>query len=167
MKLTLFLFLCPAILLFSCKKKNIISDNEIKQIIIEKYEKMRTTLKSGDPNYVLNMHTEDAILFLPNGKEVVGITALRPFYESVATAGIDIKSIPTSIELLSEDVAYEVGTFTSSTKTGIQNSAKYINIWKNMDGEWKILKAIDQAKLSIKDDYSNEVIESTQNKENQ
>ena len=93
------------------------------------------------------MHAEDAILFLPNGKEVVGIVELRPFYEKVATTGIDIKSIPTSIDLLSEDVAYEVGTFTSTSETGTQNSAKYINIWKNIDGEWRIFKAIDQAKL--------------------
>ena len=60
---------------------------------------MRVTLKSGDPNYVLDMHAEDAILFSPNRKEVVGIVELRPFYKQVATTGIDIKSIPTSIEL--------------------------------------------------------------------
>jgi ketosteroid isomerase-like protein len=108
---------------------------------------MRTTLKSGDPNYVLKMHTKDAILFLQNGTEVVGITALKPFYEKVASTGIDIKSKPTTIELISENVAFEVGVFTSTSKTGIQNSAKYINIWKRVEGDWKIFKAIDQAKL--------------------
>ncbi len=147
MKLTLYLFLYSVIVLSSCNEKNTNSNNEIKQIIVEHYEKMRTTLKSGDPNYVLNMHTKDAILFLPNGKEVFGIIELRPFYEKVATTGIDIKSIPTTIELLSEDVVLEVGTFTSTSKTGIQNSAKYINIWKRVEEDWKIFKAIDQAKL--------------------
>jgi len=147
MKLSLFLFLFSGVLLLSCNKKNAISDDEIKQIIIKKYEIMRTALKSGDPNYVVNMHTQDAILFLPNGKEVVGITELRPFYEKIATTGIDIKSTPNTIELLSDNVAFEVGTYTSTSKKGIQNSAKYINIWKNVDGDWKIYKAIDQAKL--------------------
>ena len=117
------------------------------QIITEKYENMRTTLKSGDPDYVLNMHTKDAILFMQNGKEVVGIEELRPFYEKVATTGIDINSTPTSIEFLSEDVVYEVGIFTTTSIAGIQNSAKYINIWKRVEGDWKIFKAIDQAKL--------------------
>lgn len=142
-----FLILCSGMLLSSCFKKPNILNYEVKKIIIEKYENMRMTLKSGDPNYVLNMHAQDAILFLANGKEVVGITELRPFYEMVATTGIDINSSPASIELLSEDVAYEVGTFTSTSKTGVQNSAKYINIWKNIEGEWKLYKAIDQAKL--------------------
>lgn len=135
------------ILLFSCTKEQEISNDEVKDIIIEKYRNMRTTLKNGDPNYVLNMHAEDAILFLPNGKEVIGITELRPFYEKVATTGIDINSTPTSIELLSEDVAYEVGTFISTSQTGSQSAAKYINVWKRVEGDWKILKAIDQAKL--------------------
>jgi ketosteroid isomerase-like protein len=147
MKKVFFLFLCSVIVLSSCNEKSTISNNEIKQIIVEKYEKMRTTLKSGDASYVLNMHSKDAILYLPNGKEVVGIAALKPFYEKVASTDIDIKSIPTTIELLSEVVIYEVGTFTSTSKTGIQNSSKYINIWKKVDGDWKLFKAIDQAKL--------------------
>ena len=32
-------------------------------------------------------------------------------------------------------------------KRGIQNSARYINIWKKTDGDWKLFKAIDLAKL--------------------
>lgn len=130
----------------SCNTKTHSAD-DVKQIIIKKYEKMRTTLKNGDPIYVLNLHSKDAILFLQNGTEVVGISALKPFYEKVALTGVDIKSIPTSIELLSENVAFEVGTFTSTSTSGTQNSAKYINIWKKIDGDWKLYKAIDQTKL--------------------
>ena len=147
MKSILLLLFCSTILLWSCNKKSSNSNDDIKQIIIKKYENMRTTLKSGDPNYVLNMHSKDAVLFLQNGTEVVGITALKPFYEKVASTGIDIKSTPITIELISENVAFEVGVFTSTSKTGIQNSAKYINIWKKNDGDWKLYKAIDQAKL--------------------
>ena len=143
----LILFFCLGMVLSSCNNESAVSKNEMEQIITEKYENMRTTLKNGDPNYVLNMHTKDAILFMQNRKEVVGIEELRPFYEKVATTGIDIKSIPTAIEFLSEDVVYEVGTFTSTSTSGFQNSTKYINIWKRVEGDWKICKAIDQAKL--------------------
>jgi ketosteroid isomerase-like protein len=138
---------CLIILLSSYNSKAQTSNDEVKQIIIEKYKKVRITLKNGDPNYVLNMHTTDAILFLQNGKEVVGIAELKPFYEKVATTGIDINSTPTTVELLSDTVAFEVGTFIGTSKTGIQNSAKYVNIWKNIDEDWKLYKAIDQAKL--------------------
>jgi len=147
MKTALFSIFCSGIILSSCNKKYTISNDEMKQIIIIKYEKMRTTLKSGDPTYVLNMHTKDAILFMQNGKEVVGIAALKTFYEKVAAMGIEINSTPTAVELLTQDVAFEVGTFIGTSKTGTQSSAKYINIWKKIDGDWKLYKAIDQAKL--------------------
>lgn len=147
MKSILLLIIGSIFLSSSHTIKRVNSEDEIRQIIIKKYEIMRTTLKSGDPTYVLNMHTQDAILFQQNGKEVAGIVALKLFYEKIATMSIDIKSIPTSVELLTEDIVYEVGTFTSTSKTGMQNSAKYINIWKKIDGDWKIYKAIDQAKL--------------------
>lgn len=145
MKLVLILF--SGLMLLSCNKNDSEIIPEIEQIIREKYEHVRTTLKNGDPDYVLKMHTEDATLFLQNGKEVAGMSELRPFYEKVAATRLDIKSIPTSIEVLSENVVYEVGTFVSTSKTGSQNAAKYINIWKRVDGDWKIYKAIDQAKL--------------------
>lgn len=147
MKILLFPLVCLIIIFSSCITKAQNSNDDVKQIIIKKYEKMRMTLKNGDPNYVLEMHSKDAILFLRDGTEVAGITALTPFYQKVASTGIDIKSTPTTVELISENVAFEVGVFTSTSKTGIQNSAKYINIWKKIDGDWKLYKAIDQAKL--------------------
>ena len=143
----------PAFLLFlyvsllSCNTNDSCSITCVKQIIREKYKQVRTTLKNGDPDYVLKIHTADATLFLQNGKEVAGISELRPFYEKVAATQIDIESIPTSIEWLSENTVCEIGTFTSTSKTGSRNAAKYINIWKRVDGDWKIYKAIDQAKL--------------------
>lgn len=147
MKQIMFIFLIIGICLSSCTRKSISSNDEIKQIIIEKYKNVRSSLKGGNPNYVINMHTQDAVQFLQNGKELVGIVELRAFYERIATMGIDIKSVPTTIELLTNDVAFEVGTFTSTSKTGMLNSAKYIIIWKKINNEWKIYKAIDQAKL--------------------
>lgn len=144
--IVLSVLICTFFLSFS-KYESSNANDEIKQIIIKKYEKMRTTIKNGDPGFVLEMHAKDAVLFLQNGKEVVGINALKPFYEKVASTGVDLKSTPTTIELLSENVALEVGVFTSTSKTGTHNAAKYINIWKKIDGDWKLYKAIDQAKL--------------------
>jgi ketosteroid isomerase-like protein len=146
MKLKIF-FICIAAVLASCSKDSSITDNELKQIITKKYEILRTSLKNGDPSYVINMHTEDAMLFKADGTETVGIKALKTFYAHVAASGIDIKSTPTTIEFLTDDIAFEVGVFHSTTKNGKQNSSKYVMIWKRIGSDWKIYKAIDQAKL--------------------
>ena len=63
MKSITLLLVCSGIFLLSCDKKSLVSNHEIRQIIVKKYTKMRTTLKSGDPTYVLNMHADDAVLF--------------------------------------------------------------------------------------------------------
>ena len=75
MKSMLILFVCSSTFLLSCNKKSVNSNDAIRQIIIKKYEKVRATLKNGDPNYVLNMHSKDAVLFLKNGTQVDGIAA--------------------------------------------------------------------------------------------
>ena len=142
-------FLILSITVLSCNKESDQSIYKIQQIIIKKYKIMRISLKNGDPNYVLNMHTNDAVLFLQNGNEVRGKEALKVFYIKIAALGIDIESTPTSVELFSDSVAFEVGVFNSTSKTGKRSAAKYINVWKKGNGDWKISKAIDQAKLPI------------------
>jgi ketosteroid isomerase-like protein len=147
MKLKLFILAFTALFLAGCTKKIAPTNNDIKQIIVKINENVRTTLKNGDPNYVLSIHTQDAIQFLSDGTEVVGITALKTFYEKIASMGIDIKSTTISVEKLTNDTAFEVGTFVSTLKSGTQSKGKYIIIWKKVGENWKIYKAIDQAKL--------------------
>jgi ketosteroid isomerase-like protein len=147
MNLKLSILACIAFFLASCTKKIALTNNDIKQIIIKTNENVRMTLKNGDPNYVISIHAQDAIQFLPNGTEVVGIAALRTFYEKIAPMGIDIKSTTISVEKLTDDTAFEVGTFISTLKSGTQSKGKYIIIWKKIGENWRIYKAIDQAKL--------------------
>jgi ketosteroid isomerase-like protein len=147
MKLPLFILACSASFIAGCTKKIALPNNDIKQIIVKTNENVRTTLKNGDPNYVLSIHTQDAIQFLSDGTEVVGIAALKTFYEKIASMGIDIKSTTISVEKLTDDTAFEVGTFISTLKSGTQSKGKYIIIWKKVGENWRIYKAIDQAKL--------------------
>ena len=144
-KISILLFL--ALFTVSCNTKSEITNDELKAIIIKKTQTIRATLKNGDPSFVINSHTDDAIQFMPNGTEIVGKEALKVLYKNVAAYGVDIESIPTTVEKLSNDIAIEVGIFTSTMKTGKRNKGKYILIWKKVGNDWKIYKAIDQAKL--------------------
>jgi ketosteroid isomerase-like protein len=145
MKLIYYVFLISCI--SSCENKSVDTENTLRQTILKKYNKVSTTLKNGDPSYVVSLHTKDAVQFLANGTEIVGIEALKLFYKRIAAMGIDIKSTPLSIEILSGDTAFEVGVFHSTSKSGQQDSAKYIIVWKKIGDDWKIHKAIDQAKF--------------------
>ena len=147
MKVKLFVILFLALIMASCTNQIETTNEEIRAIITKKTQIIRTTLKNGDPSFVVNLHTDDAIQFLPNGTEIVGKEALKAFYSNVAASRVDIESAAATVEKLSNDMAMEVGIFTSTTTAGKQNKGKYILIWKNVDNDWKIYKAIDQAKL--------------------
>jgi ketosteroid isomerase-like protein len=148
MKQNLLLLWATFFLCTSCDSPHKINNDELKQIIIDKYKMITTTLQNGDETYVVNMHTDDAVLFKADGLEVVGIIALREFYKQVAASHVTINSNPISVEKLSEDIAFEFGTFNSTTTKGKKNSAKYMNIWKRVGKDWKILKAIDHSKIA-------------------
>ena len=147
MKVKLLVILFLALIMVSCSIHRKITTDEIRAIITKKTQTIRTTLKNGDPSFVVNSHTDDAIQFLPDGTEIVGKEALKAFYSKVAASRVDIESVTTTVEKLSKDMAMEVGIFTSTTTAGKQSKGKYILIWKNVDNDWKIYKAIDQAKL--------------------
>ncbi|CAN5329233.1 hypothetical protein BH10BAC4_BH10BAC4_06870 [soil metagenome] len=145
MKVNTFVLFFLVLVIISCNTE--ITNDELKAIIIKNDEIIRTTLKNGDPSFVINMHTDDAIQFMPDGTEIAGKDRLREFYNRVATSRVDIESIPTTVEILSSDIAMEVGIFISTTITGEKNKGKYVLIWKKVDSDWKIYKAIDQAKI--------------------
>jgi uncharacterized protein (TIGR02246 family) len=149
MKLKLLLLIGLIASSTSCISNRKITKEELKNLIINKYEKMRTTIQNGDPTFVIKMHTDDAVLFKADGTETKGIKELSILYNQVAASGIIIKSTPITIEKLSDDTAFEVGVFTSTTKNGKTNSSKYIIVWKKVDEDWKIYKSIDQAKIIV------------------
>ena len=86
---TYFILLCM-VTLAACNSSHKTTNSELQQIIIEKYKMLKTTLKNGDPTFVLNMHTNDAVLFKADGKEVVGIKALSELYKQVAASHVTI-----------------------------------------------------------------------------
>ena len=131
----------------SCESNSTVTNEELKNLIIEKYSLMATSLQKGESDYIINLHTDDAVLFKADGTELKGIDELSELYKQVAASGIMIKSKPITVELFSKDIAFEVGTFVATMKDGQTNSAKYMIIWKRVGKDWKIYKSIDQAKL--------------------
>ena len=131
----------------SCESNSKFTDEELKNHIAEKYELMSSSLQRGESDYIINLHTDNAILFKADGTELNGIDELSQLYKQVAVSGVVIKSKPTTVELFSDDIAFEVGTFVATMKDGQTNSAKYMIIWKRVGKDWKIYKSIDQAKL--------------------
>ena len=91
----------------------------------------------GDIDWIMDLHSTNAIQMPPNAPPVIGKEALRKQW-----AGM-IESMDASFEsteahvAASGDMAYDIGTVTINGPEG-PIPAKYLMVWTREDGEWKV-----------------------------
>ena len=101
-----------------------------------------TAITQDNAAGVAACYTEDAQLMPPNGEIVSGREAVQSFFKGMIDAGLTIQLNTTEVEGHG-DTAHEVGTATITGEDGQTiDEAKYIVIWKNVDGQWKLHRDI-------------------------
>ena len=121
-----------------------------KSEIQEKTKQFTKAHITKDTAYLNNIFTEDAKVFPPNSEVVVGKKAISKLNFDWVNYGIDeFKEESTSL-YGNKDFVIDEGTF--YLRYGSENTidkGKYINIWKNINGEWKIYSNIWNTNLPI------------------
>jgi ketosteroid isomerase-like protein len=150
------------VLLSSCDKKNFsksaINKNKIaefdlnaaKVIIQEKTKQFTEAHITKDTAFLNNSFTEDAKIFPPNSDIVVGQKAIAQLNYDWVNYGIHEFKEETLSFYGNEDYLIDEGSY--YLRYGAENTidkGKYINIWKNIEGEWKIYSNIWNTNLPI------------------
>jgi ketosteroid isomerase-like protein len=150
------------VLLSSCDKKNFsksaINKNKIaefdlnaaKLIIQEKTKQFTEAHITKDTAFLNNSFTEDAKIFPPNSDIVVGQKAIAQLNYDWVNYGIYEFKEETISFYGNEDYLIDEGSY--YLRYGAENTidkGKYINIWKNIEGEWKIYSNIWNTNLPI------------------
>jgi uncharacterized protein (TIGR02246 family) len=104
-------------------------------------DKFSQAVAKGDFAAVANLYAEDAVL-LPPGADIVdaGRTGIESFWAGAVMQVSELKLATQNVKALGSDAVEEVGTFTLKPK-GQQPqevAGKYVVIWRNVGGEWKI-----------------------------
>lgn len=113
-------------------------------------DKFMETFRQGDAAGMASLYTEDGMILPPNGDFVEGRQQIQDFWRAVMDMGI--KTIKLQIREVEQhdDTAYEVSRATLSGEDGqVIDQAKYIVIWKRINGAWMLHRDIFNSNLKL------------------
>ncbi len=101
-----------------------------------------SAIAEGNAAAVGELYTDDAKFMPPNGDVVVGPEGIAAWLQLMLDDGISSLELET-VELEEHgDTAIEEGRYKLGTADGPADAGKYIVIWKNEGGAWKLHKDI-------------------------
>ena len=103
----------------------------------------QTNFKNGDAAAVAELYTQNGML-LPGGSDFIkGKNAIRDFWRGAMDMGIKQARLDIRETELCGETAIEVGEYRlSGSDGGVLDQGKYIVIWKQEDGQWKLHRDI-------------------------
>ena len=113
-----------------------------RQAVVDSNAQWMAALAKRDAPGIAARYTKDARLFPPNSPEVNGRDAVQAFFQGGLDLGMGQITL-TAIEVtLHEGVAIERGTYSSASATSGDaqpgDTGKYLVVWKQEAGEWKM-----------------------------
>ncbi len=97
----------------------------------------------GDAAGLAALYTADGQLLPTNSDVVAGSAAIQTFWQGAIDMGLSTATLETLEVEDCGDTAVEVGRYTLKTgDESVADSGKYIVIWKNQGGTWKLHRDI-------------------------
>ncbi len=115
--------------------------------LAERAEAWQEAFNAGDIEAVAALYTEDARMLPPNGPMGTGRQAVRTDLQGLLDAGLS-GTLDTLETMVAGDLGYRLGTYVLNTSEGsVADKGKFIEVWRLVDGEWKISRDIYNSDL--------------------
>ena len=116
-------------------------------------ENFMSTFNRGDAAGMGDLYTENGQL-LPTGSDfVTGKAAIQAFWQGAMDMGIKTARLDTVEAEEHGDTAIDIGEYTLSGESGnVMDRGKYVVIWKQEGGQWKLHRDIWNSSLSAQGD---------------
>lgn len=116
---------------------------EIREAIKNTNLKFAEIFKRGDAAGIAALYTADARLMPPGAPSMSGTEAITAFWQAAMKQGVKAATLETiDVETSGGALATEIGRFTltmESPRGGqVEQTGKYIVLWKNDGGTWKL-----------------------------
>ena len=123
---------------------------KINDAILAANEKFMTVFKMGDAAGLANLFTENGQILAPNSGFLTGREEIQAIWQSIFDMGVkEIKLDIVEVEGQG-DTAIEVSNYTLYGEEGQElDKGKYIVIWKQKDGQWKLHRDIFNSSMPV------------------
>ena len=119
------------------------ASSELRGAIAAANESFMATFKRGDAAGLAALYTENGQVLPPNSDSVTGRQAIQMFWQAVMDMGIKEAKLEIVEVEGHGDTAIEVSIFSLMGEGGqVLDKGKYIVIWKQEDGQWKLHRDI-------------------------
>ena len=123
---------------------------KIQETIVAANAKFMEAFNNGDAAGVAASYTEDGQLLPGNSDFVTGTQAIQNFWQGVMDMGIKSGKLETIEVGGIGKIAYEVGKYTLFAEGDqMLDQGKYIVIWKQVEGEWKLHRDIWNTSMPV------------------
>ena len=124
------------------------ASQDVRTAIEAANEKFVAAFNSGDAAGVAALYTEQGQLLPPNSDVLTGHQAIQGFWQAVMDMGIKKASLEVVETEDFGETATEVSKYTLFDQAGQElDQGKYIIIWKQEGGEWRLHRDIFNSSL--------------------
>jgi ketosteroid isomerase-like protein len=107
------------------------------QAIRETTSALQSSFNAKDVDKILSLYTENSVFMPPNKPLLRGRGPLKGFYEGLLNGGSKDLKLTTGDVAGHGPLGYESGSYTM-TNGEVPDRGKYLFIFRNMNGQWKI-----------------------------
>lgn len=124
---------------------------KVREEIVKANVKFMTLFRDGDTSGLAECYTVNAKVLPPNADEVCGREAIAQFWQAVMDSGIKEAKLETGEVDGNSMTAVEVSKYSLHDTNGVTlDSGKYIVVWKEEDGRWKLHRDIFNSSVPAK-----------------
>ncbi len=120
----------------------------VRDAIAAANEEFMAAVKRGDAAGLAALYTENGQVMPPNSDFVTGQQSIQMFWQAVMEMGVKEAKLQILEVEGHGDKAIELSTFTLQGEGGtVLDKGKYVVIWKQEDGHWKLHRDIFNSSL--------------------
>jgi uncharacterized protein (TIGR02246 family) len=111
--------------------------------IRNKNDAFMEAFRGHDAAAVAAMYSSEARLLPPGAEIMLGMSRIEAFWKQAFAAGMtDAKLETMDVDLIGGYTAIETGRYTMHAGKSVADRGKYMVVWRNEDGQWKLHRDI-------------------------